>query len=306
MSSSYKIRLSFLSIVMRCYFSLFLVYFFFLFIYFVILYNFSLVSFIFYSYRGVVMGQLLTCSWNHLDEVITQMLPKVVDGTVIEGGHYPLEQSKNGDVIHKINEASSATFAAAVKLFSSARDSDIHVSLSFLIADLAVEASLRQKFNDSFRLPAVYGGSLLRYRIKEEDIIFFYESTLRNRAQRFTKASLQSGDAVIKDGVCRLSVDMFGPYSDDEIANRPKDAPRRVPNCRMILAQQLKDKEELKDSNGQKLSFVKAIGFLNPDVYRCEGAFADVYRQLYKGKMDVVTVFFKPDFSVEVRQYDKR
>jgi len=231
-----------------------------------------------------------------LRQLTNELLREVIDGTVIEGGHYYLHAENNGTVTPDITLESKLTFEAAVLLYSVSADLGFEVALSFLVDDFPVPSVYRQKHNAQFRLAPEYEDILLRHRIDPGIVLFFFESRLRNRANNRIRSAVKKGK-VINTGVqFQLNPDKLGitdRISSINMASRP------VPNCRMILGQELQDKE--------LLGFNKSINFCNSDVYACRGRYAAVYHTLLEGKMDVVNVYFtrqsKEHIDLEVQMW---
>ncbi len=218
-----------------------------------------------------------------LGQIVDRASSDLIDRTIIEGGHYIIRYEGN-HLVHYVDSVSLLTFCAAVALYSKSKTLLKKTGFSFLVSDLGVPAEERRQFDASFHLPRAYTTTLSDYGLKDEEILFFYESTLRNRAQRTLKVSVKKGDVVEADDSYRVSVQRFGVFSDDVVSNHTESLERRVPNCRMILAQQLKDKEGC--------GFKRAVGFYNHEAYLCNGSFAQVYKNIFFGGMGVVTYYF--------------
>jgi hypothetical protein len=230
-----------------------------------------------------------------LEGLVESMFHHIIDGTVIEGGHYLLEQEEDGKVIHLLNPESTATFEAAVQLYSKAKKQGKEVALSFLVGDLSVSPQARQEFNRDFRLPPEYIDILNKYDVSHNEIIFFYESRLRNRGDNRLKTGLKRGAVIESCSSLRLNPEIFGVA--DQVSNIAHEN-KPVPNCRMLLAQELQDKE--------LLGFKKAINFCNEDVYNCRGRYSIVYHTLLDGRMDIINIYFNNDGTKNVLVYTKR
>lgn len=231
----------------------------------------------------------------NIDGLVEKLLPEAVDKTIIEGGHYLLEERGDGKVEHLINPESTLTFEAAVRLYKKAKDGEREVALSFLVGDLAVAPERRREHNQNFQLDTDYVEILRRYGVGQDEVIFFYESRLRNRGDNKIKRGIKKGKVIEWLGSYRLNPDVFGIA--DQISNSPF-MKRPVPNCRMLLAQELQDKE--------MMGFEKAINICNSDVYNCRGKYSRVYHTLLEGKMEVINVYFirvLREMKIEIKKY---
>ena len=72
----------------------------------------------------------------NLEYILQDLDREVIDGTVIDGGHYLIEENPNGTLEHNVDPRSLASFIAAVSLYERSRVRGKQVELSFLVADL--------------------------------------------------------------------------------------------------------------------------------------------------------------------------
>jgi hypothetical protein len=214
-----------------------------------------------------------------------KLLPKVTQKTIIEGGHYLLEERGMGEIIPKLNPVSTLTFREAVGLYVESKRLGKDVSLSFLVGDLSLSPKKRIECKQGFDFPTEYLRILDEYGVAVDSILLFYESTLRNRAVNRIRSGLKKGSILKEDDCCYVS----NTTPHNHLLSNIDFGKKPVPNCRMILGQQLKDKESL--------GFIRAINFCNSDVYKCRGKYAEVYHTLLEGKMDVINVNFTADGS---------
>ena len=214
--------------------------------------------------------------------LLKKLSPMVTGKTIIEGGHYLLEEDRMGNIVHKLNLVSTLAFREAIMLYSESARLGKEVSLCFLVADLSLSPQNRKQCKEDFAFPAEYIHILAEHGISPNEVLLFYESKLRNRAGNRIISGLKRGSIIKQDDCC------FVPSPDacsteHLLSNVVFDKPP-VPNCRMLLSQELQDKEFL--------GFTKAINLCNSDVYKCKGSYAEVYYSLLDGRMDVVNAYF--------------
>lgn len=219
--------------------------------------------------------------------LLKKLLPMVTDKTIIEGGHYLLEEDRMGKIVHKLNPVSTLAFRKAIILYAESVRLGKKVSLSFLVADLSLSSQKRKQCKEDFTFPAEYIRILAEHGVSVDKVLLFYESKLRNRAGNRIISGLKKGSIIKQDDCCFVSNPAVCS-SDNLLSNIAFDK-HPVPNCRMILSQELQDKE--------LLGFNRAINLCNSDVYKCKGTYAEVYHSLLKGRMDVVNVYFTMDSS---------
>ncbi|MBU4308847.1 MAG: hypothetical protein KJ566_03585 [Nanoarchaeota archaeon] len=222
----------------------------------------------------------------NFEEIIKKMLLEVVEKTIIEGGHYLITKEKE-KIIQELNKESTFTFKLACSLVKESRKIGKKVSLSFLVEDLSISPDKRQEFNKNFKLPKEYMDILKENSISEKEIIFFYESRLRNRADNKIKKAVKKKKVLLRNNAFKLNPEIFG--SMEILSNISCENKKPVPNCRMLLAQELQDKEIM--------GFAKSINFCNSNVYKCKRKYTKVYQTLLEGKMDVVNIFLVDDFG---------
>lgn len=238
-----------------------------------------------------------------IDQLVDMLLPHVIDGTVIEGGHFILERV--GDQAHPdVTLEGKLTFEAAVQLYAKAKAQGKTVALAFLVADFSVPADKREEFNRTFRLPSAYQEILQKYGVEESEIVLFRESRLRNRSNTSLKKGLKSG-LVIESlaGGGKVYLTAAGAVSNIQSEGR-----NPVANCRMLIAQELADKEQA--------GYTRAINLCDSVAYKCQGRYALVYQTLLQGTMDVINAYFydisfsTSDFrittEVKVTRYSKK
>jgi hypothetical protein len=230
-------------------------------------------------------------------ENISKRIVTHINGrTIIDGGHYLLEEDESGKIKHLVNPVSTATLRAAVHLYKCAKNEKKNVSLGFMMGDLAISPDKRQECNSSFEFPEEYTKILRENGISPEEIIIFYESSLRNRGDKTLKKGLKEGKVVRLSNRLRVNAELFGIA--DELSNTNPKKP--MPNCRMILAQALRDKE-LKGYN-------TAVNFCNSEVFKCHGRYSVIYHTLLDGSMNVINAYFTPksgEVVIDIEKFSK-
>src|SRR3989338_1748303 len=214
-----------------------------------------------------------------IHQLVDMLLPHVIDGTVIEGGHFLLE-CFGQHTKPNVTLEGKLTFEAAVQLYAKAKMQGKKVALAFLVADFSIQSSQREEFNRTFRLPPEYLEILQKYCVAESEIILFRESNLRNRSNASMKKGLKDGlitEIITSEG--KAYVTAAGPISSIQSEGR-----NPVANCRMLIAQELDDKE--------LAGFTRAINFCDSVAYKCQGRYALVYQTLLRGRMDVINAYF--------------
>lgn len=219
--------------------------------------------------------------------LLKKLLPMVTSKTIIEGGHYLLEEDRRGKIIHKLNPVSALAFKEAVMLYAESIRLGEEVSFCFLVADLSLSSQNRKQCKENFAFPAEYVHILAEHGVSVDEVLLFYESKLRNRAGNRIISGLKRGSVMKQDDCCFVSTP--DACSTEYLLSNVVFDKHPVPNCRMLLSQELQDKE--------LLGFTKAINLCNSDVYKCKGTYAEVYHSLLDGKMDVVNVYFTMDSS---------
>lgn len=216
-----------------------------------------------------------------INDLVDFLSTEIVDKTIIDGGHYLLEEI-DGKVKHLLNPESTLTFKAAVALFKKSKEDNKKVALAFLVGDLSFPPEKRKKMNEEFRLPPEYIKILKENKVDPSEVNLFFEANLRNKASRKIKSSIKKNEAIEVGESYRMNFEKFGISC--ELSSENLDKSKRVPVCRMIIAQELLDKEFS--------GYNKALNFCNADVYKCIGKFASVYQFLLRGKMEVINIYF--------------
>jgi hypothetical protein len=236
---------------------------------------------------------------NGLELILERLVEKINDKTIIEGGHFLIEQDENGNINQCTNPESTMTWNLAVEIYSRAKKKGEDVSLSFLIDDLSIDPEKRKEYNDNFRLPKLYLDILEEKGISPAETIYFNESRLRNRSDNRLKKAIKNNLVVDSAGAYRLNLNVFGVFNDDAVSSSNDNSSKRVPNCRLMLGQELQDKE--------LMGYRMAINFCNQVVYKCRGRFAVVYQTILDGKMDVINVYLRNSsrngIEVDLQEY---
>lgn len=230
------------------------------------------------------------------EDITKRIFPHMTGRIIIDGGHYLLEENEEGNTQHLVNPVSTATLKAAVHLYKCAKNEKKNVSLSFMLGDLSLSPNKRREFNSFFEFPEDYAKILKENGISTEEIIVFYESSLRNRGDKTLKKGVKSGRIVMLSNTLRMNVELFGIA--DQLSNINSEKP--VPNCRMILAQALRDKE-LK-------GYDTAVNFCNSEVFKCHGRYSVVYHTLLDGSMQVINAYFTQKLDevlVDIEKFSK-
>jgi len=226
------------------------------------------------------------------DVLLSIIVDELSEETLIDGGHYPIEQ-KGYTIIHKPNYLTAFVFEVAIKLYKMAQTRNVKASLGFLINDLGIDSEMRDSYKKEMILHPYYIDLLKKYDLTISNITrVFYESNLRNRASRqILKNGIKRG--LIKECDTLLFVPdildtnkepNFSNYLGHKITDKSSES-MLIPFCRAIMAQKLLDTENL--------GFKKTINFLTEHEFKCLGEFAKIYH-LFGGKNNVVNVLFSP------------
>lgn len=228
-----------------------------------------------------------------IDKLTDQLLPRVTDGTVIDGGNFMI---RNGE--YWMNPLSTATFEAAAMLLKKARGADAgsehprKVQLAFLVDNFSFPN------RKNFQLPEEYLQILKKYGIDPKEIIFFYENTLRNQVTRRIKSQLVSPEAARRTGKGvfitqpsptnqKMRPIYVSQGSGTGIARMHRTLKMPTPVGTALLAEKLLRSEEQGSRN--------AINLMDWGSYLCrDGSNADVYHDL-GGTMPVTSVYFIPN-----------
>ena len=221
------------------------------------------------------------------DELISLISVELLDNTLIDGGHYPLEQ-KGNTIIHKPNKLTVLAFELAVKLFKMVQAQNLNVSLGFLINDMGLDSDARYAFKDEIILHPRYSSILQNNNLTIRDITaVFYESNLRNRSSRLILKKGIKKDLVKEFESLLYMPDMSDASKEADFSNYlgHKSGSLLIPFCRAIMAQKLADSESM--------GFKKIINLLTEHEFKCLGEFAKVYH-LFGGENNVVNVLLSP------------
>lgn len=212
------------------------------------------------------------------DDLISSIIDEIEDNTLIDGGHYSLEQ--NGEyIIHKPTFLTTLAFEISIKTYRQAISQNKNVALGFLVNDLGLNPESREEIKKETTLHPEYINLLEKNNLNINDInIVFFESNLRNRS---AKQVLRNG---IKLGMVKehetllyvpdLSEKEKAPSFANQVGHKPEEETNNpfvkfIPFCRAIMAQKLSD-SEYKGYN-------KTINFITEHEFKCIGEFAKVY-----------------------------
>lgn len=113
-----------------------------------------------------------------IEQIVDDLLPNITDNTIIDGGNFQIRNE-----IYKTHYLATATFQTAALLYKKSKEQYKEVELSFLIDNFGIR-------KQTFKLPKEYLEILKKHTIKSEEIIYFKESHLRNRATRLIKNNI--------------------------------------------------------------------------------------------------------------------
>lgn len=217
------------------------------------------------------------------EEIVDLLSFELEEYTSIHCGHHYFDyDSSTGKVNPIIDEISLTTLKIGLSLYELSKQRNINnVRLSFLVGDLSIHRRYRQDFKQSFSMSAKYLSLITEQGIDESDIDLFFESTLRNRADKQLKRGIKSNSLINYKDAYHINPLRYEGLADRVSNVSPNKKP--VPICRLMLSQELVDRE--------KKGFRKAINICNSHLYECKGRYALVYRHLMKGKMDVVNAY---------------
>ena len=225
---------------------------------------------------------------NSIETLTKELLPHIVDGTIIEGGNFKIREGN-----YKTHYLSTATFKTAVTLYKKVKNENRkfklkrRVTLAFMIDDFSIKGV-------EFKLPDEYVRVLEQQGINQQEIFYFKESNLKNRSRNTLIRLLTKPDDAGITVEKEYSTDHdaiflhYGAKSSGKkalVATVHKEALAPTPFGRMLLAQKLLDVEK----KGYKL----AINLMHEDSYEDKtGQFVDVCSKL-GGKIKVINAYFK-------------
>ncbi len=127
----------------------------------------------------------------------------------------------------------------------------------------------------------------LREEMKHNEfVLMFYESNLRNHAERMLKNHMRSGNALEFGDVVRLNPDILGETFD--IAQITAGGVCDItPLCKSIQVQRLIDEQDIGVST--------AVNFLNRAMYKCVRNFAVEHIAFSKKPMNLINAIFQLD-----------
>jgi len=221
------------------------------------------------------------------DELLSHISADLSDHTLIDGGHYPLEQ-EDDNIIHKPNKLTVFAFELAVKFFKAAQNLRIKTSLGFLINDMGLDTDARNAFKNEITLHPLYLSILQNNNLTVNDIApVFFESNLRNRSSRqILRKGFKSGIVKAFESLLYMP-DMSDTVKEADFSNYlgQQSGSLLIPFCRAIIAQKLADAESM--------GFKKVINLLTEHEFKCLGEFAKVYH-FFGGENDVLNVLLSP------------
>lgn len=220
-------------------------------------------------------------------EFLNEIIPELRNNTLIDGGHYQLYQ-QNNKIIHKPNYLTKTAFTLAVALLKRAKEQNINAAPGFLINDLGLDDKARQFFKNHVSLHPEYVNILHYSGLAQNEILFFYESNLRNRAtKKIIKSGLKKG--IVKEESSILFVPELSESQKkatflNQIGYNPASNSQSslpIPFCRAIMSQKLSD--------STKPGYTNYINILTENEYKCLGEFANLYH-LFGGAFPVVNI----------------
>ena len=140
----------------------------------------------------------------NLDEQV--FLDKVVDGTMITGGHFMIIGSGQAN----LNVGTIQSFEIAVKVFKKSLNKGLRVGLGILVNNMGSVCDAKSKacvvdsdvIKDNFTLPKEYLNILSNNNVDPKDVIVYWEKSLRNRGKKELHKMIKTGDGsvALKEG----------------------------------------------------------------------------------------------------------
>lgn len=216
-----------------------------------------------------------------ISDVVKEILPNVVDKTIVEGGNFQIRGGK-----YQVHPICTSTFKAAVQLVSGVREADKskqnsrQVRLGFLVDNFSIRGK-------EFRFPDDYYSLTENFDIGFREVALFWESNLRNRAKNSIIKCVDNGSIVLDQHECGdgTKSQCFLAADDNlKVANLHDELKVPTPIGCALLAQKLLDCE--------KAGYKMAISFMHEGSYEVKDcSFVDVFR-LFGGKIPVINVWF--------------
>lgn len=190
--------------------------------------------------------------------------------SVIQGGSFRLDRGPT--------KAEFASFKYAVDLVRECRSAGKEVRLCTMVNDLALSSEQRPKSTGILRFPEEYVELLHTANLTPEEILIFYESTLRNKAMEDIRRGKNPS---------KLDINSHTGFS--------------IPKCLNIMGRYY--------FNLEKMGFVQQIGFFARDQrtdsdHSCPlGPVKGALFSGYNLQIEVLTYFVYPDGRVSVGGY---
>lgn len=218
-----------------------------------------------------------------IEQIIQILSEELIDNTSIHCGHYLIEEREDRTINYFIPDLSLDSFRVGTQLYKESKNRGFEgVKLTLLVNDLAINNSAkREKIRENYTLPNEYKNLLDTFAIDKSEIEIVFESRLRNRADKQLKKGLKKGTILNYENQLVLNP-VLTRGSGDAVSNKTRGK-KQVPNCRMMLAQELLDR--------QVRGYKKAINICNQELYECKGRYAIIYHTFLKGSMDVINTY---------------
>ncbi|MCK5855607.1 MAG: hypothetical protein KAG56_10325 [Sulfurovaceae bacterium] len=240
----------------------------------------------------------LNNKYRDLKSLAYDLSKEVTNRTSIHCGHYIIEQSQDDNIEYFIPSLSMDSLSLGIILYLEAKKNKlIGIKLSLLINDFGVNKENRKIYRDEFELPKEYLELLGKSNIPISEVEVTFESRLRNRADKQLKKGRKNGRLIVHNNQLLLNPEYNDGFNED-VSNKPKEG-KPVPNCRIMLGQDLLDKE----NSGYRT----AINICNAELYECKGKYVIVYHKFLGGSMNVINVYLlrKTDayYETEITAY---
>lgn len=181
-------------------------------------------------------------------KILVELIKLLEDDTLICGGHFLLE----GGLPKTLNEGTIDSFEIAVKLFQNAKSKNFrNIGLGILLNDIGQVCGnndsctiLNSKPFDKtdFKLPDEYLEILKENKVNIEDLVIYWEKTMRNRGKKLFNKQKNDGIFLLKDG--DYYFDDSGGMGEILVLREMKSDKYGTCACPMIMAAFSKSQEK--------------------------------------------------------------